>query len=116
MIVSALDSPPADIVAFRTGQTRWDAAPADVPRLFDAEGDFIAAVRNVVGPDIPIAASYDLHGNISQRIVDNLDIFSTYRTAPHIDVPDTMTESPSTTPSRISESPAMSLPIRTARR
>ena len=61
-----------------------------VEGMQDAEGDFIAAVRDVVGPDIPIAASYDLHGNISQRIVDNLDIFSTYRTAPHIDTPDTM--------------------------
>ena len=61
-----------------------------VEGLFDAEGDFIAAVRDVVGPDIPIAASYDLHGNISQKIIDSLDIFSTYRTAPHIDVPDTM--------------------------
>ena len=61
-----------------------------VEGLFDAEGDFISAVREVVGSDVLIAASYDLHGNISQRIVDSLDIFSTYRTAPHIDVPDTM--------------------------
>ncbi len=61
-----------------------------VEGLFDAEGDFIAAVRAVVGPDVLIAASYDLHGNVSQAIVDSLDIFSTYRTAPHIDVPDTM--------------------------
>lgn len=58
--------------------------------LFDAEGDFISAVRDVVGPDVLISASYDLHGNISQRIIDGLDMFSTYRTAPHIDVPDTM--------------------------
>ncbi|MEO5805929.1 M81 family metallopeptidase [Devosia sp.] len=61
-----------------------------VEGLFDAEGDFIAAVRGVVGPEVLIAASYDLHGNVSQQIVDNLDMFSTYRTAPHIDVPDTM--------------------------
>ena len=61
-----------------------------VEGLFDAEGDFISAVREVVGPDVLISASYDLHGNISQRIVDGLDMFSTYRTAPHIDVPDTM--------------------------
>ncbi|ODT69947.1 MAG: microcystin degradation protein MlrC [Pelagibacterium sp. SCN 63-23] len=61
-----------------------------VDTMFDAEGDFIAAVRSVVGPDVLIAASYDLHGNVSQTIIDNLDIFSTYRTAPHIDVPDTM--------------------------
>ncbi|MCR6635891.1 M81 family metallopeptidase [Devosia sp.] len=61
-----------------------------VENMFDAEGDFIASVRDVVGPDVIIAASYDLHGNVSQKIVDGLDIFSTYRTAPHIDVPDTM--------------------------
>jgi microcystin degradation protein MlrC len=61
-----------------------------VEGMFDAEGDFISAVREVVGPDVLIAASYDLHGNVSQKIVDALDIFSTYRTAPHIDVPDTM--------------------------
>jgi microcystin degradation protein MlrC len=61
-----------------------------VEGLFDAEGDFIAAVREVAGPEVLIAASYDLHGNVSQKIVDALDMFSTYRTAPHIDVQDTM--------------------------
>ncbi|MBB4052925.1 microcystin degradation protein MlrC [Devosia subaequoris] len=61
-----------------------------VEGMFDAEGDFISAVREVVGPDVMIAASYDLHGNVSQRIIDGLDMFSTYRTAPHIDVQDTM--------------------------
>ena len=61
-----------------------------VEGLQDAEGDFIAAVRALVGPDVVIAASYDLHGNVSQTIIDSLDIFSTYRTAPHIDVQDTM--------------------------
>ena len=61
-----------------------------VEGMQDAEGDFIAAVREVVGAGVLIAASYDLHGNISQKIIDNLDMFSTYRTAPHIDVADTM--------------------------
>lgn len=61
-----------------------------VEGMLDAEGDFITSVRNLVGPEVLIAASYDLHGNVSQAIIDSLDIFSTYRTAPHIDVPDTM--------------------------
>ena len=64
-----------------------------VDGLFDAEGDFIAAVRETVGPDVLIAVSYDLHGNVSQQIVDSIDIFSTYRTAPHIDIQDTMRRS-----------------------
>lgn len=60
-----------------------------VDGIQDAEGDFITAVRALVG-DVPIAASYDLHGNVSVRIVDALDIFAAYRTAPHIDVGATM--------------------------
>lgn len=62
----------------------------NVEGMEDAEGDWIAAARSVVGPDCVVAASYDLHGNVSQKIVDQLDIFAAYRTAPHIDVRDTM--------------------------
>lgn len=59
---------------------------AFVEDLTDAEGDWIAAARAVVGPDLPISASYDLHGNVTQAILDQLDMFTAYRTAPHIDV------------------------------
>lgn len=62
-----------------------------VEGMFDAEGDWISAVREAVGPDMLIAASYDLHGNVSQRVIDQIDIFAAYRTAPHIDVTETMT-------------------------
>ena len=47
----------------------------------------------LVGPDCLIAVSYDLHGNLSQEIIDQIDIFSTYRTAPHIDVFETQCRS-----------------------
>ncbi len=60
-----------------------------VDGLDDCEGDWCAAARAVVGPDCPIAASYDLHGNVSQRVIDAIDMFSAYRTAPHIDVTET---------------------------
>ncbi|KQS74062.1 microcystin degradation protein MlrC [Rhizobium sp. Leaf384] len=62
----------------------------NVEGMDDAEGDWISAARTVVGPDILVAASYDLHGNVTQRIIDQLDIFAAYRTAPHIDVRETM--------------------------
>ncbi|OOG70209.1 microcystin degradation protein MlrC [Sinorhizobium sp. A49] len=61
-----------------------------VDGMVDAEGDWISAARAVVGPDCPIATSYDLHGNVSQRIIDQIDIFAGYRTAPHIDTRETM--------------------------
>ncbi|SKA29981.1 M81 family metallopeptidase [Consotaella salsifontis] len=62
----------------------------NVEGMEDAEGDWITAARAVVGDDVPVSASYDLHGNLSQRIIDALDMYSTYRTAPHIDVEETM--------------------------
>jgi len=62
----------------------------NVEGMDDAEGDWISAARAVVGPDVPVAASYDLHGNVTQKIIDQLDIFAGYRTAPHIDVRETM--------------------------
>jgi microcystin degradation protein MlrC len=64
-----------------------------VDGLDDAEGDLIGAVRRQVGSDCPIAVSYDLHGNVTQAVVDAIDIFSAYRTAPHIDVEATMRRS-----------------------
>jgi len=60
-----------------------------VPGVPDPEGDWIGAVRQLVGPNVPIAVSFDLHGNVTQRIMDQIDIFCAYRTAPHIDVPET---------------------------
>lgn len=60
-----------------------------VPGLSDPEGDWIEAVRRLAGPDVPIAVSYDLHGNVTQTIIDQIDIFCAYRTAPHIDVRET---------------------------
>jgi microcystin degradation protein MlrC len=61
-----------------------------VEGMEDAEGDWISAAREVVGEKCLICASYDLHGNLSRRIIDNLDMLSAYRTAPHIDVKETM--------------------------
>jgi microcystin degradation protein MlrC len=60
-----------------------------VDGMQDAEGDWMHATREVTGGDCLIAASYDLHGNVSRRVIDTLDMLSAYRTAPHIDVAET---------------------------
>ncbi|WP_090669418.1 M81 family metallopeptidase [Aureimonas jatrophae] len=62
----------------------------NVVGMDDAEGDWVSAARAVVGERCVVAASYDLHGNVSERVVDGLDIFAAYRTAPHIDTRETM--------------------------
>jgi microcystin degradation protein MlrC len=61
-----------------------------VDGMEDAEGDWYVSVRKIVGPKCLITASYDLHGNISKRVIDNLDMLSAFRTAPHIDREETM--------------------------
>jgi microcystin degradation protein MlrC len=61
-----------------------------VDGMQDAEADWYRAARKVVGPHCLLSASYDLHGNISQPIVDTLDMLSAFRTAPHIDREETM--------------------------
>ncbi|MGD0220856.1 MAG: M81 family metallopeptidase [Terriglobia bacterium] len=56
-----------------------------VEGMQDADGDWIAAARDVVGKDCLMTASFDLHGSLSRRVIDNLDMLSAFRTAPHID-------------------------------
>jgi microcystin degradation protein MlrC len=56
-----------------------------VEGMQDAEGDWYESARKIVGPTCLMSASYDLHGNISHRIIDTLDMLSAFRTAPHID-------------------------------
>lgn len=51
----------------------------------DAQLDFIQQIRRIVGKKALVAASFDLHGNISPDFMDGLNIISAYRTAPHID-------------------------------
>ncbi|MEZ4589809.1 MAG: M81 family metallopeptidase [Chloroflexota bacterium] len=80
-----------ELLAGLETQGPWDGVYLDLHgALFvqgrqDAEADLIRAVRQVVGPDCPIAASYDLHGNLSAAVVDQLDLLTAYRTAPHTD-------------------------------
>jgi microcystin degradation protein MlrC len=52
----------------------------------DPDGDLCAMVRAMVGPDVPIVATLDLHANVSQAMVDNPDVFVGYRTNPHMDM------------------------------
>lgn len=51
----------------------------------DPEGDFIIRVREVVGYETIISTSMDLHGNVSKRLVQNSDLITCYRMAPHED-------------------------------
>ena len=52
----------------------------------DAEGAFIAAVRELIGAKIPVVVTLDLHANITQRMADLADVIIGYDTYPHVDM------------------------------
>lgn len=52
----------------------------------DPDGDLYVMIRRVVGPDMPVIAVFDLHANVSARMVDNVSAFVGYRTNPHVDI------------------------------
>ncbi len=51
----------------------------------DGDGVFFAAVRDAVGPDVPLVATLDPHGNISDLMLESVDVVVAYRTDPHVD-------------------------------
>ncbi len=52
----------------------------------DAEGELLARVRAIVGADMPIAATFDLHTHMTARMAANADIVVGYQTCPHVDL------------------------------
>jgi microcystin degradation protein MlrC len=55
----------------------------------DGEGEILARVRALVGPGVPLAASLDLHANVTPRMVEQADLLDAYRTYPHVDMAET---------------------------
>src|SRR4249920_281588 len=55
----------------------------------DGEGEILRRVRELVGPRVPVVASLDLHANMTQAMVRNVDAMVAYRTYPHVDMADT---------------------------
>ncbi|MVW71328.1 M81 family metallopeptidase [Bordetella sp. 15P40C-2] len=55
----------------------------------DGEGEVLRRVRALIGPDVPLVASLDLHANVTQQMIREADALVAYRTYPHVDMADT---------------------------
>jgi microcystin degradation protein MlrC len=51
----------------------------------DPEGFLLQEVRATAGPDLPIVGSLDLHGILTNRMLENANGFAVYHTYPHED-------------------------------
>lgn len=54
----------------------------------DGEGELLSRLRAIVGPDMPIAITLDLHANATPLMCKLADIIVSYKTYPHIDMRD----------------------------
>jgi microcystin degradation protein MlrC len=55
-----------------------------VEGLQDSESELLQRIRQVIGPKLAVSASLDLHGNVSRTLVEQTDLITCYRTAPHV--------------------------------
>lgn len=51
----------------------------------DGEGALLQAIRDKIGPDVPICVSLDLHANVTPEMAENASGLFSFRTYPHID-------------------------------
>jgi microcystin degradation protein MlrC len=54
--------------------------------LDDGEGELLERLRAIVGPDLPIVVSLDLHANVTKRMVELSSALVACRTYPHVDL------------------------------
>lgn len=60
-----------------------------VEGLDDAEAELLRRIRIVIGTNVVVSASMDLHGNVSPQLAHQTDLITCYRMAPHEDELDT---------------------------
>ena len=52
----------------------------------DGEGELLRRIRALLGPDVPIAITLDLHANVTAQMCELSNIIVSYKTYPHIDM------------------------------
>lgn len=52
----------------------------------DAEGHILAAVRHLVGPDMPVVGQLDIHSNVSHAMIETADVLIGRETYPEVDM------------------------------
>ncbi len=59
------------------------AAVSEIAADFD--GHWLSTVRDIVGPEMPVVCTLDLHANVSARMIHSCQATIAYHTNPHID-------------------------------
>ncbi len=78
-LASVRSAPPADGIYFALHGAMAAANECD------PEGYLLAETRKIVGEKMPIVASFDLHGILTDRMLQHADAIAIYHTYPHVD-------------------------------
>ena len=87
----AFDQIVGELIQYLEDQGPWDGillslhGAAVSEEYSDCDGEIAYRVRSLVGPDVPVGLSVDMHANISKKMVENTDVLTVYRTNPHLD-------------------------------
>jgi microcystin degradation protein MlrC len=54
-------------------------------RTWDCEGDILARVREIAGPDVPVGVVLDPHAHLTEAMVENATVLSFQKEYPHTD-------------------------------
>jgi microcystin degradation protein MlrC len=57
--------------------------------LQDGEGELLRRLRALVGDDLPVTVSLDLHANLTEAMARHTSVLDAYRTYPHVDMGET---------------------------
>lgn len=52
----------------------------------DGEGELLSRLRRVLGPDVPIVVTLDLHANVTRLMAESASALIAFRSYPHIDM------------------------------
>jgi microcystin degradation protein MlrC len=102
LLAMAEPNGPVDQAFFDRLMQRWEADLKAAGRLdavyavlhgaglatgdHDPEGTMLTMIRRIVGPSVPVVATFDLHANVSDTDVAMVNAFIGYRTNPHLDM------------------------------
>ena len=51
----------------------------------DGEGELLARLRRILGPEVPVVVTLDLHANVTGLMAENASALIAFRTYPHVD-------------------------------
>ena len=102
LLAMAEPNGPVEHAFFAAMMAQWESGLRDAGRLdgvycvlhgagltteeHDPEGVMLTMIRRIVGPEVPVVATFDLHANVSDAMTRTIDAFIGYRSNPHLDM------------------------------